>query len=86
MIDNLFDLLKMKPELSIILGFILAIFILISFRKVIIAFIIKKYKLFTEEQVRKAIEKYYNENIKSELFEDDSSETEEIILKILRNE
>lgn len=76
----------MKPVLSIVLGFVLAIFTMVFFRNLIIAYIKKKFNLYSEEEVRKAFKEYYDENIGSELFEDDSTESEDIILKILRNE
>ena len=83
--EHLFDLLKMKPVLSIVLGFVLAIFTMIFFKDLIIAYIKKKFNLYSEEEVRKAFREYYNENIRSEIFEDDSSESEEIVLRILKN-
>ena len=75
----------MKPVLSIVLGFVLAIFTMIFFKDLIIAYIKKKFNLYSEEEVRKAFREYYNENIRSEIFEDDSSESEEIVLRILKN-
>lgn len=82
--EYLFDLLKMKPVLSIILGFVLAIFILIFFKDLIISYIKKKYNLYSEQEVVRLFNNYYNRNIASDMFEDKLDDVE--LIKYLRNE
>lgn len=84
--EYLFDLLKMKPVLSIILGFVLAIFILIFFKDLIISYIKKKYDLYSESEIRSAFREYYYEDVASELFDDESFAAENKIMRYLKNE
>lgn len=53
--DGIIEILKMNPTLSIILGFVLAVFLAYLFRDTISLYIKKKYNLFDEDEVKKAI-------------------------------
>lgn len=53
--NGIIEVLKMNPTLSIILGFILAVFLAYLFRDTISLYIKKKYNLFDEDEVKKAI-------------------------------
>ena len=52
MVDKLFELLNTNPLISIILGFVLAGLAMIIFRNEIKKIIIKKYNLYTEDEVK----------------------------------
>lgn len=52
---GIIEVLKMNPTLSIILGFVLAVFLAYLFRDTISLYIKKKYNLFDEDEIRKAI-------------------------------
>ena len=54
MVDQIFELFKAQPALSIVLGFLLTGFLSFVFKGVIVDYIKKKYNLYTEQEVRSA--------------------------------
>lgn len=63
LIENLFKLLIKEPILSISLIFILIILCLWIFKDIIKRFLIKKFKLYSEEDIQKAITSINKRNI-----------------------
>lgn len=55
MIESIFALLMASPVLSISLGFVLAVILVILFRKVIESYLIKKFGLYNTDEVKEAI-------------------------------
>ena len=55
MMNSIYEILKENPTLSICLGFVLAVIIMILFKDVIKEYIRKKYDLYTETEIVKAI-------------------------------
>lgn len=60
--NEIIELLKLSPGLSITLGFIFAGFTAWLFKDLIVLYVKKKYDLFDLEEIRKAIDKsiHYN--------------------------
>ena len=53
--NSIYEILSENPTLSICLGFVLAVIIMILFKDVIKEYIRKKYDLYTETEIVKAI-------------------------------
>lgn len=71
MIDRVFNILEKAPVLSIVLTFVFLIFTAYTFRNTIVAYVKKKYNLFSEEEIRTAIninQPLYIKNTKNEDF------------------
>ena len=70
--NNIYEILKENPTLSICLGFVLAVIIMILFKDVIKEYIRKKYDLYDKLEISIAVEKakrnekFITENMKSQ--------------------
>lgn len=70
--NNIYEILKENPTLSICLGFVLAVIIMILFKDVIKEYIRKKYDLYDKLEISHAVEKakrneeLLTENMKSQ--------------------
>lgn len=62
MVEQIFALLAASPVLSISLGFALAGFLAFVFRDVIKSYIKKKYELYDEAEIKRALEKSTEDN------------------------
>ena len=63
MTEQIFSLLSQQPILSISLGFVLAGFLAYVFRGVISEYIKKKYNLYSEQEVRTALDQASDERL-----------------------
>ena len=53
--EQIFELLKLQPIISIVLGFILSGFLAWLFRDVIEDYLRKKYELYDSDEIKKAV-------------------------------
>lgn len=53
--DKIFSLLEQNPTLSIILIFVLLVFIIFLFKDTIVLYIKNKYNLYSEEEVKEVV-------------------------------
>ena len=62
MVESIFALLSASPIISIVLGFLLAGFVVFIFQDVIKQYIKKKYNLYDETEIKLALEKSTQDN------------------------
>lgn len=68
--ENIFELLHNEPILSISLGFVSAVILAIVFKDVIVEIIKKKFGLYSEDDIREAVEEnLYNKEFVDNVIE-----------------
>lgn len=69
-LNNIFELLKQQPILSICLGFLTAVILAWIFKDVIIQIIKKKFELYTVDEIYKAGKRVYGGILTQDVIEE----------------